>query len=878
MADESVAFPNGARAAVPGGVPEGNAPVVWTPAAVGRMPAVRFAAVLIQFALLVAVIRVFNVETKAFEKVATLLLAGFVVHHFIPLRFRMASFGLLSLASVGLIFPPAAAAWLVGLGAVLIGLCHLPVAFSLRVALLCALGAALALARTQTGLPEWLARSLPAAIWPILGSMFMFRLIVYLYDLKHRAAPFDPWRAVSYFFMAPNVCFPMFPVVDYKTFSRNHYSEDVYRTYQVGLSWILRGVVHLLLYRVIYQRFVIDPGAATDAGDVAQYMLTSFLLYLRISGSYHMIVGFLHMFGFNLPRTHYLWLLSSSWGDFWRRANIYWKNFMMKVVFYPIYFKLRTPFGDARAKVLAILMVFVATWLLHSYQWFWIRGAFPITWNDAVFWGLVAVAVLVEMRKELWPGTSQSPKEPVGTVRSEVGLVLRTAATFVSVLVLWTILNTHSTLELGRLWAAAWNMSLGQAALIVLVPLAVGLTAAVIGRAARERKQGSRAVSAENHLFWASVLRIGGAGAVVLVVGAGPVESRLGPVASKAVSGVKKNTLNAGDTRELERGYYEDLGNAVNFNGALWQLYGERPKGWDDDPALRRRDDIIGWELTPSMRVPFKNATLITNSLGMRDREYAAAKPPGVFRTVLVGASIDMGAGVENNETYENLVEDRLNAERVGGSRYEILNLSVSGYTPFHKLAAIEERAFALEADLVLYVAHGGEFDWAGRRINRTLQIGAPIPYDFLVHTLTKAGVHRSDSEEVIRRRLQPYGRDLVRGVLGRLGEQCRAHRTRCALVVVDKTSDEERPPTVDELTAIARQAGLEVVDLWGAYDGMRSGQSLWITDFDNHPNARGHQLLAARLYDGLVGQGLVGHDGALPQQSGAQADRIGPR
>ncbi len=68
---------------------------------------------------------------------------------------------------------------------------------------------------------ELIAVPWSSAVWPILGSMFMFRLIVYLYDLRHDKAPVSPWRTLAYFFLLPNVCFPLFPVVDFKTFRRN---------------------------------------------------------------------------------------------------------------------------------------------------------------------------------------------------------------------------------------------------------------------------------------------------------------------------------------------------------------------------------------------------------------------------------------------------------------------------------------------------------------------------------------------------------------------------------------------------------------------------------------------------------------------------------
>ena len=70
-------------------------------------------------------------------------------------------------------------------------------------------------------------------------------------------------------------------------------------------------------------------------------MISTFLLYVRISGQFHLVIGMLHLFGFNLPETHHRYLLASSFTDFWRRINIYWKDFMMKVFYYPAFFRLR---------------------------------------------------------------------------------------------------------------------------------------------------------------------------------------------------------------------------------------------------------------------------------------------------------------------------------------------------------------------------------------------------------------------------------------------------------------------------------------------------------------------------------------------------------
>ena len=229
--------------------------------------------------------------------------------------------------------------------------------------------------------------------------MFMFRLISYLYDLKHDPGLASIPRSLSYFFLLPNVCFPLFPVVDFKTFCRQYYNDDRHRIYMVGVQWIFRGVVQLILYRLVYHVLVLEPASVETIADLGQYLLWPYLLYLRVSGMFHIVVGILHLFGFNLPETHHSYFLASSFTDFWRRINIYWKDFMMKVFYYPAYFALRKR-GETMALVLSTLVVFAVTWALHSYQTFWIQGSFLLAWNDVLFWTLLAALVVVNALHE----------------------------------------------------------------------------------------------------------------------------------------------------------------------------------------------------------------------------------------------------------------------------------------------------------------------------------------------------------------------------------------------------------------------------------------------------------------------------------------------
>src|ERR1043166_6265784 len=342
----------------------------------------------VQLGFLVLLIQQFNLVSPLFEhQIVLLIFFGFLVHYFLPFEYRLPFFLFLSLSTIVCVFGVVQAGWLVAIGLALIGVCHLPLPFKLRIALVALAG--IALAELRSG---WFRAPWSEAIWPILASMFMFRLIVYLYSLQHRKAPVSFWSSLSYFFLLPNVVFPLFPVLDYATFYRNYYDTDRHLIHQRGLKWIFWGVIHLLAYRAVYYYIVIGPEDVNSVTDLVRYLVSNFLLILRLSGQFHLVIGVLLLFGFDLPRIMNRYWHASSFTDFWRRANIYWRDFMQRVVFYPIYFRLRH--WPATASLLfAALAVFFITWALHDYQWFWLRGSYSISAPDVLFWTLFGALV-----------------------------------------------------------------------------------------------------------------------------------------------------------------------------------------------------------------------------------------------------------------------------------------------------------------------------------------------------------------------------------------------------------------------------------------------------------------------------------------------------
>ncbi len=177
---------------------------------VGSLPGVRalerakLALILFQLGLLAIVIRQFQIESDAFLRISLLAFAGFFVHYFLPAAYRLPFFALLSLSGIALVMGAGNAAALISMGMLLIALCHLPVSFGAHFGLL-AVGVILAVFRLELMAGPW-----SSAVWPILGSMFMFRLIVTstTAGTTRRRSRSGERSATSS--LLPNVCFPLF--------------------------------------------------------------------------------------------------------------------------------------------------------------------------------------------------------------------------------------------------------------------------------------------------------------------------------------------------------------------------------------------------------------------------------------------------------------------------------------------------------------------------------------------------------------------------------------------------------------------------------------------------------------------------------------------
>ncbi len=330
----------------------------------------------------------------------------------------------------------------------------------------------------------------------------------------------------------------------------------------------------------------------------------------------------------------------------------------------------------------------------------------------------------------------------------------------------------------------------------------------------------------------------------------------------------------------------------------------------------------LQYRLTPrfvgiSKTVEFKTHIRI-NALGLRaDREHGR-KAPKTFRMLFLGDSFTMGVGVEQSETYGQLLARRLSS---GGQRlsqslwptFEAINAGVPGYNTQQAVTYLRESGLALEPDLVVlgfYIGNDVAENYAAPSISVQdgyLQSGVPT-YGVLPAPLRRYLALHSHLYQL----LWPYQRRLVDRSLWVRKERQRLQRrlaiyapaldnrqaealwgaTQRQVAAMAKVTRERGLPLVlvvipemvqvdrqrwqsliqpvassgvtyrlswpnQRLVALCRELDLPVLDLLPVFAQAAPGEPLYI-ELDGHWTRRGHAVAASAIEAFLRQQQLL--------------------
>ena len=813
-----------------------------------RSSILQFAAVLIQLTALLLVVKLYRVESQnGLPEILTWITGAFVVHAAIPVRFRNINFVLFCWAAILYLFGPTTGLIIIGMILAFVVTALLPIKYKYRLVLIIAGAAVLIVLRKNI---IYMPRVTLAATFA--GFMLMFRMIIFLHDVRYEKYNPGIWKRLSYFFMLPNLCFPLFPAVDYQTFLKSENNDDEFRIHRKGIRWLIRGVVHLLLYRLIYKYAVPAPASIADPTDLLQFASTSYLLILRMSGVYYLAAGSLHLFGYNLPPLFNNFFLIPNLSEIWRRINIYWREFIIKVFYYPIWFRLRKV-KHVNTFVLTGLITFFVTWQMHSWQWFWVLGKYPFTAIDFTYWLILGTAVTIsnyrESKKGPTPQNLHKQDTWMGSLRYSIGCVM----IFLFMSTLWSLWNSPDfnswiyTLRKG-LPADITEYS-GISAIIGIVILVAG----IIHKLNKKLK-----IDIDKPLSFSGTFVLCMSIALPLIAVQNlNVQNVLPDKFRVAIQELSHASLNQQDKENAEQGYYEQLLEDPTKNNPWEVRINSEAKRENVQSIIIPVNNILQRKFKPNSTAKEEEFTLTTNSWGMRDKEYSLNKSKGTYRIALLGGSYEMGSGVNDGKNFESLLEIYLNESLIKNDsieRIEILNFSLGGYHLPQQVFLMQNEVVKFNPDVVIYVAHSED----ERRLNgflaSSIQNGVPLSFPYLTHIREKSGAEQSLSRNEIKDRLIPYSDSLFIWGYRSIAENCKLRNITPVWMYLPATADIVVPAERSHQQQIAKDAGFRTIIIEDPYRDVNLLE-IQLSDSDSHPNEKGHALIASKILSALVSE-----------------------
>jgi hypothetical protein len=170
------------------------------------------------------------------------------------------------------------------------------------------------------------------------------------------------------------------------------------------------------------------------------------------------------------------------------------------------------------------------------------------------------------------------------------------------------------------------------------------------------------------------------------------------------------------------------------------------------NPSIVDRD--VGYSLRPNAEGWWRKEGLAyvrINSQGLRDREHSITKAPNTIRIAVLGDSFAEALQVPMESTFWALMERQLQNCVAPGTKVEVINFGVSGFSTARELIFLRQRVWQYSPDIVLLLVTSSN-DIRDNSPALDQYSGAPLPYFVL----------RGDSLTLDDSRLQARNRSLT--------------------------------------------------------------------------------------------------------------------
>lgn len=304
------------------------------------------------------------------------------------------------------------------------------------------------------------------------------------------------------------------------------------------------------------------------------------------------------------------------------------------------------------------------------------------------------------------------------------------------------------------------------------------------------------------------------------------------------------------------------------------------PIVWLDPQESYHVDSKVGHRLVPGQHSYTHSFPVVTNSYGLRDREFSAVPGPGVVRILCLGDSLTFGDGVAAEDTYAKQLEARLGQE--GTVRYEVINAGVPSYDTWQEVAYFEEWGWRLKPNTVVIGFYANDVVPKPERVNAALTgdgmlrrqgVGGILP-DFAVHTLKRSRLllflrdrvgklsnlvspseqflHQQSLLDGTQNNFVERGWQEVDVSMQKMAALKKEQGFELVLVIFPMAEQllRDSPRTYYQLRvqAIADKYGIPSIDLLDSFQREFTGFGSLFVEWDGHPGPKAHRIAAGEI------------------------------
>jgi hypothetical protein len=288
---------------------------------------------------------------------------------------------------------------------------------------------------------------------------------------------------------------------------------------------------------------------------------------------------------------------------------------------------------------------------------------------------------------------------------------------------------------------------------------------------------------------------------------------------------------------------------SLDFSMEMWK-YATQLKRPVTDPHL-------SFAHAPNRSAFLMGVPVSINSNGLRDREYSLAKPPDVYRIVMLGDSTTFGWGVPVEQTVAKLLETELN--KTPDSRYrhfEVLNAGVGNYNTVQELThyLTYDRAFHPDLVILEYFINDAEPVPTERQpglLGRSYLLAYTISRVDALMRFTSVRPNWKEYYKGLYRDGQP-GLEGAKQALVKLTSVTREDGTSLLVTILPELHEINNGyPFVLEHQKIKDVLAANHVQSLELIDGLRghgAESSLFVTPADDHPNGKANSLIVDQI------------------------------